>query len=321
MPCYIELHAHLDGSVTPTVAAALAKMQGIVLPEGIENRLRVSESCADLNEFLRCFSLPLSLLQTEEALSEAVVLVLSEFQNDGVIYAELRFAPQLHTERGLSQEAVIRAALHGLSRAPIPANLILCAMRGKDARENEETLRLTEKFAVTDGGVVAFDLAGAEALFPTRDYRSLLEKAHALSLPFTVHAGEAGSAEDVKIAVEAGASRIGHGVRMASDPSVCELVREKGVFPELCPTGNFLTHACDRASYPLIPFLEQGIRATLNTDDPAIANTTLSREFALAETEFGLTAAQKKTLLFNAADAAFTSPETKKRLRAAVLQG
>lgn len=111
-----------------------------------------------------CFDLPLSLLQTEEALEEAVYLILSEMKEDGVIYAELRFAPQLHTQKEMTQETAIHAALRGLKRAPIPGNLILCCMRGDlNQKENLETLELAKKYLVEDGGVVAIDLAGAEA--------------------------------------------------------------------------------------------------------------------------------------------------------------
>ena len=114
------------------------------------------DTCENLNDFLKCFDLPLSLLQTEEALEEAVYLILSEMRKDGVIYAELRFAPQLHTQKEMTQETAIHAALRGLKRAPIPGNLILCCMRGDlNQKENLETLELAKKYLVEDGGVVA----------------------------------------------------------------------------------------------------------------------------------------------------------------------
>ena len=161
---YIDLHAHLDGCITTEIARKLAALQQITLPaatdEELLSLLSVPDTCENLNDFLKCFDLPLSLLQTEEALEEAVYLILSEMKEDGVIYAELRFAPQLHTQKEMTQETAIHAALRGLKRAPIPGNLILCCMRGDlNQKENLETLELAKKYLVEDGGVVAIDLA------------------------------------------------------------------------------------------------------------------------------------------------------------------
>lgn len=142
------------------------------------------DTCEDLNDFLKCFDLPLSLLQTEESLEEAVYLVLSEMERDGVIYAELRFAPQLHTQKGMPQETAIQAALRGLKKSPIPGNLILCCMRGEsNQKENMETLELARKYLIEDGGVVAIDLAGAEAIFPTENYEEFLQKQENIKSP------------------------------------------------------------------------------------------------------------------------------------------
>ena len=115
---YIDLHAHLDGCITTEIARKLAALQQITLPaatdEELLSLLSVPDTCENLNDFLKCFDLPLSLLQTEEALEEAVYLILSEMKEDGVIYAELRFAPQLHTQKEMTQETAIHAALRGL---------------------------------------------------------------------------------------------------------------------------------------------------------------------------------------------------------------
>ena len=318
---YIDLHAHLDGCITVDIAKKLAALQQITLPakndEELLSLLSVPDTCEDLNDFLKCFDLPLSLLQTEEALEEAVYLVLSEMQKDGVIYAELRFAPQFHTQKGMTQETAIQAALRGLKKSPVPGNLILCCMRGEtNQQENMETLELSRKYLVEDGGVVAIDLAGAEALFPTEDYEALFAKAKEEKVPFTIHAGEAGDAEDVKTAIRMGASRIGHGVRIAGNEEVIQLVKDAGIFLEMCPTSNRQTKAVTNMSdYPLKDFLENGLKVTLNTDDPAIERTTLSREFQYMETLLGLTEAQKQQLLFNSVEATFASEITKNRLK------
>ena len=322
---YIDLHAHLDGCITVGIAKKLAALQKITLPSAADEELlsilSVPDTCEDLSDFLKCFDLPLSLLQTEESLEEAVYLVLSEMERDGVIYAELRFAPQLHTQKGMPQETAIQAALRGLKKSPIPGNLILCCMRGdSNQKENLETLELAKKYLVKDGGVVAIDLAGAEALFPTENYEDLFAKAGEYQVPFTIHAGEAGDADDVKTAIHMGATRIGHGVRIAGNEEVMQLVKDTGVFLEMCPTSNRQTKAVEEMSaYPLKTFLEKGLKVTLNTDDPAIERTTLFREFQYMESLLNLTEEQKKQLLLHSVEAAFTSKDRKQKLKEQLL--
>ena len=324
--CYIDLHAHLDGSVTVDIAKKLAALQNIALPtdndEELLALLSVPDSCESLNDFLRCFELPGRLMQTPEGLQNAVTLVLENMAQDGVIYAELRFAPQFHTLGGMTQEQAVQAAVAGLKNAPIPGNLILCCMRGEgNEKANEETLALAKKYLVKDHGVTAMDLAGAEALFPTVNYLGLFEEAKEAGIPYTVHAGEADGPESVRTAIQTGTKRIGHGVRSMEDEAVMELIREKGITLEMCPTSNRQTHAIlDMKQYPLVRFLESGIRVTVNTDDMGIERTCLSKEFDYLKREFGLTEEQQKQVVLNAADAAFASEETKKMLREKILK-
>ena len=320
-PRYLDLHAHLDGSITVSIARELAALQGIELPTDDDaellDLLSVPAECASLNDFLRCFALPCSLLQTPEALTAAVRLVLAEMASQGTAYAELRFAPQLHGERGMTQEEAVRAAEAGLAQAPIPANLILCCMRGEgNEADNDQTVRVAADHLVDTGGVVALDLAGAEALFPTEGYRMLFAQARELGVPFTIHAGEADGPASVRCALEMGAARIGHGVRAAADPALVEELAARHIPLEMCPTSNRQTHAVeDMGAYPLVRFLEQGIAVTVNTDDLAIERTTLPEEFAYLRREFGLTAAQERQLTANAIDAAFTTEAMKAHLR------
>ena len=302
---YIDLHLHLDGAITAETAIELAKVQRISLPAKTEKELEklisVPEGCTSLNDFLRCFELPLSLLQTREGIRRAVRLVLEEQKRAGVIYAEIRFSPQLHTRKGLSQEEVLRAALEGLEDAPIPANLILACMRGADnQKENEENLELAQRFLTKDGGVTAVDLAGAEALFPTRDYLELFRRAGESGIPMTIHAGEADGEDSV---------------RARKNPEILEEIRSKGIVLEMCPTSNRYTRSIENMEdYPLLMYLESGIKVTVNTDDPAIEGTTISREFRFLKEHFGLTTEQEKMILRNAAEAAFTSDERKHSL-------
>ncbi len=318
---YIDLHLHLDGAITAPIAMELAKEQGISLPAETEEELQklisVPKGCGSLNDFLKCFELPLSLLQTREGIRRAVRLVLEEQQREGVIYAEIRFSPQLHTRRGLSQEEVLRAALEGLQDAPIPANFILACMRGAgNQSENKENLELAGRFLTKDGGVTAVDLAGAEALFPTRDYMELFQKARENGIPMTIHAGEADGRDSVRAAIAMGAVRIGHGVRTGNDPEILEEIRSRGITLEMCPTSNRCTKSIgNMEEYPLIPYLKSGIRVTVNTDDPAIEGTTIAQEFRFLREHFGLTEEQERVLLQNAAEAAFTTKERREKLR------
>ena len=318
---YIDLHLHLDGAITPDIAKKLAVLQDIKLPAENEDELKkllmVPEDCTDLNDFLKCFALPDSLMMTKEGLSEALYLVAENIKSQGVIYAEIRFAPQNHTEKGMSQEEAVQAVLDGLNRTDLKANIILCCMRG-DGNEaaNYETLELTRKYLVEDGGVTGMDLAGAEALYPTSKYAELFAKAREYGIPFTIHAGEAAGAESVRCAVGYGAARIGHGIRIYEDEAVCELVKNKGICLEMCPTSNRQTHAVENMQdYPLIEYLNKGIKVTLNTDDMAIEGITLENEFRYMERKLGLTSEQEKIMLTNAVDAAFTSNAVKEKLK------
>lgn len=317
---YIDLHVHLDGAITVDIAKKLATMQNIDIPSDdkeLEKLLTVSENCTSLNEFLKCFDFPCSLMQTYDGLKEAAYLVAEDMSANGVVYAEIRFAPQSHTTKEMTQEDAVKAVLEGLKESSLKANVILCCKRGEGNEEqNLETVEIAKKYLVEDDGVVAIDLAGAEALFPTENYRGLFEKAKEYNIPFTIHAGEADGADSVRLAIEYGAARIGHGVRIFEDESVVKLVKDKGVYLEMCPTSNRQTAAIkDMKKYPLIDYLSQGIKVTLNTDDPAIEGTTISNEFKYMEEQFGLTSDQKKTIIKNSIEGAFTTDSVKQKLK------
>ncbi|MBR0319033.1 MAG: adenosine deaminase [Spirochaetia bacterium] len=320
---YIDLHCHLDGSITVDIARKLAALQNIELPASdaeLESRLSVPESCEDLNEFLECFALPCSLMQTKEGITESVHLVQEYMKSQGLAYLELRFAPQKHCDNGLSQRDAIEAALAGLKMSDLHTNLILCLMRDRgNEKENLETVELAREYLVKDGGVVAVDLAGAEALFHTDQFAEPFKKAREYGIPFTIHAGEADGAKSVKDALDYGASRIGHGVRTAEDLALLEYLIKNQIPLEMCPNSNRQTKAVDDMSkYPIRDYLAKGVKVTVNTDDPAICRTTIAKEFEYLEKKFGITAGEKKIMMLNAVDAAFTDDSTKAALRAEV---
>ena len=320
---YIDLHCHLDGSITLDIARKLAELQNIELPADdaeLESKLSVPESCESLNEFLECFALPCSLMQTKEGITESVRLVQEKNKEQGVAYLELRFAPQKHCDNGLTQRDAIEAALAGLKMCDLHTNLILCLMRGNDnTKENMETVELAKEYLVKDGGVVAIDLAGAEALFHTSEFAAPFAKAKEYGIPFTIHAGEADGASSVKDALDYGAARIGHGVRTKEDSALLEYVIKNRVPLEMCPNSNRQTKSVDdMTKYPIREYLAKGVKVTINTDDPAICRTTIAKEFAYIEKKFGITATDKKTMLLNAAEAAFTDDVTKAELKAQI---
>ena len=317
---YTDLHLHLDGAINLKIVKKLAKIQQIPLnfsnDEEILKQIRIPEEYNNLNDFLKCFAFPLSLLQTPKGLTEAVRLVLNEAKKNGCIYAEVRYAPQLHTEKGMSQEEAIRAALKGLKKSSLKANLILCLMRGENNDEqNLETVNLAKKYLVEDGGVVAIDLAGAEGLYPTSKYKTIFEYAKSLDIPFTIHSGETEDAEGVKLAIEYGAKRIGHGVRIQGHDSIMNLVKDSGVCLELCPTSNLLTSAClNLKEYPALKFMNYGIDVCINTDDPAIEGVNIIHEFNALEAALGLTKEQEILMVQNAIKHAFTTDKVKTKL-------
>ena len=312
----VELHCHLDGSLSHTF---IEKRLGRKVSQ---SELSVSEDCRSLNEYLQKFDLPGKCIMNEAGLQEAGYDVLRSMKQENVCYAEIRFAPLLSETQDMNCNKVIEALLNGLERGKkdfgIEYGVITCAMRHHSEEENARMIRTAR--AYLGYGVCAADLAGAEALFPTEDFEMLFAKAGEYNIPFTIHAGEAGDADDVRTAISMGAKRIGHGVRIAGHEDVIALVKNKGIFLEMCPTSNRQTKAVDDMSkYPLKDFLEKGIKVTLNTDDPAIERTTLAREFTYMEQLVELSPEQEKQLLLNSVKAAFTSDARKEDLRRQIL--
>ena len=319
----IDLHLHFDGSLLPRTVLELAREQGITLPAEEPDELKLfltaPEDCKSLNEYLEKFDLPLLVLQTKEAIRKGMYTLVSSLKEQGMLYAEIRFAPQLHTRKGLSQEQVVKAAVLGMQEAMagsfFKAKLILCCMRGADNREeNLQTVRTAAAFL--GRGVAAADLAGAEALYPTADYEEVFALARELSLPFTIHAGEADGAESVEAAIRMGASRIGHGVRAGEDARLLEELRERRIPLEMCPSSNVQTKAVPSLlEHPILEFLRKGLIVTVNTDNMTVSDTTVEREFGLLREKLGMTQEEHRQLLLNAADAAFLTEEERWRLR------
>ena len=281
LPDLIDLHLHLDGSLPPLTARKLAQMQGIAIPDTQEELIRkmsIKPDCKDLNDYLSRFSLPCSLLHTKEALAIGMQDLLAELHRQGLVYAEVRFAPQKSAAEGLSQYEAAESALAAMQNAPIPCGLILSMMRDGSHEVNLETVEVAN--ALHSKGVVAVDLAGAESLYPTHRFREEFAAVRAAGLPLIIHAGEAAGAESVREAIQADARRIGHGVRSLEDPEVVQMLVSEQITLELCPTSNLNTGLFpDYAHYPLRELMNAGVRVCINTDNMTVSSTTLADEW------------------------------------------
>ncbi|MBQ7307217.1 MAG: adenosine deaminase [Clostridia bacterium] len=317
----IDLHLHLDGSLPVETVLKLAKMQDITLPTNDINELKykylmVNEDCKDLTEYLERFDFPLKLMQTKESLIVSVSDLLTELKNQGLVYAEIRFAPQLHLQKGLTQREVIESAIEGLKKVDLKANLILCCMRGKGNESlNEETVKLAKEYL--GKGVCAVDLAGAEAIFTTDKFTDLFALVNYLELPYTLHAGEADGAKSVELALDYGASRIGHGVRSVEDDDVVNRLINEKIAIEVCPKSNFDTNTFKDMlkDYPVKRLLDKGVLVTINTDNMTVSDTTLKNEYRILKENFGFTDEDIKKVLLNSANVAFVSSEEREEIK------
>ena len=310
----IDLHLHLDGSLSLDSVKELVALQNIEIPDNdkeLLEKLQVREGCRDLNEYLEKFDFPCSLMQTPIGITTAVRNLEAELAAQGLIYAEIRFAPQLHLQKGMIQSEVVAAAVKGMGQSVLKSSLILCCMRGNDNHEaNLETIHVAKEFL--GKGVGAIDLAGAEALFPTADFADLFVLAKELGVPYTIHAGEADGPESVYKALEFGTKRIGHGVRSLEDGALVQRLAAEGITLELCPTSNLNTSIFESyAAYPLHNLMTAGVNVTINTDNMTVSNTTVAEE----QKHLNLAKEEMYLLAKNAVEAAFADAETKEWLK------
>ena len=280
----IDLHLHLDGSMRPSTVRELLEKDGLNVfdsDEDSKKALTVSNDCKDLNEYLRCFDYPIMALKRPENVERAVFELGEDLYKAGVTYGEIRFAPLLSAGPDLNEDEVTLAAIKGAFRAEnatgIKLGLILCCMRGTDHEHNFKTIRAAKKHL--GDHVCAVDLAGAEALYGTECFSEEFELAKSLDIPFTIHAGEAAGPESIWKALEFGAKRIGHGIRAIEDATLVDYLARYEIPLEVCPTSNLQTRVFgDSRYYPLKELLEQGVHATLNTDNMTVSNTNLKKE-------------------------------------------
>lgn len=278
----IELHCHLDGSMSVPLTKRLLKEMGEdYTTEQLEQALTAPQDCESLAEYLEKFDLPIRCLQTREGLSAAAEDLALAAAKEHVTYIEVRFAPSFSTQEGLSVREIIESVELGLGRARektgILTGILVCTMRNLDAETNLKMLKEARGFL--GAGVVGCDLAGDEKAYPTADFADVFEAAKKYQMPFTIHSGECGSAENIRTAIELGARRIGHGIAMRGNKQLMQLCADRKIGVELCPTSNLQTKALtDFSQYPFTEFYEAGIPLSINTDNRTVSSTTCTEE-------------------------------------------
>ena len=264
-----DLHRHLDGSLRPATALALAADSGI----SVRDDLRFHPGMG-LGAALERFAFTIALLQTESSIRRVAAEIAEDAMRDGVTTMEVRFAPQFH--RGATMDRIVDAALEGLAGR---AGLILCGLYG----DPPELLEALVDLAIPRPGVVALDLAGGPLpahRWLLADYGPAFLRAGRHGIGRTVHAGEGRPPDEITTAIRAlGAERIGHGTTLLEDPRVVELILERGVTIEGCPTSNVHTGVIASVrDHPLPHWLALGIRACVNTDNTLFSDVTASEE-------------------------------------------
>ena len=307
----VELHLHLDGSINVELVSELCGNQNI---EEVKKRLSIEGAVNNLSEYLTKFDLPLKLMQTSYNITMITRKLIEDLISDNVIYAEIRFAPSLHTNDGLNQEQVIKSVLEGLKNDVIKTNLILCLMRGENNYDsNMETINLASKYL--NNGVCAIDLAGDEAKYPNELYEELFNYAKRKSIPFTIHAGEASDANSIKSAIKMGAKRIGHGVNIYQNSELLNEVFSKQICLEICPTSNINTNIFDNIkNHPLYNYYKLGLNVTISTDNRTVSNITLTDEYYKLATNSPLEINDFYKMNMNAIKSAFLDNDSKKEL-------
>ncbi len=308
-----DIHLHLDGALSPEVIIKIAKEENLELPSydpiELKKYLSVTEECKSLNEYLEKFDLPNVVLQTKYGLKEATNDLLERLAKQGLKYVEVRMAPQLSTNKGLNQYEVVETLLEVINNSQevhsIKSNLILCLMRGAPIGKNITTVEVAKKYL--GKGVVAIDLAGAEALFPNEQHMEEFKLARYYGIPFTIHAGEASDYKSVESALNMGAVRIGHGIHSLENPNTIKRLVENKIPLEICPTSNLDTKTVNNIhQLRIFELLKYGVIVTINTDDPTVSDTTLADEFNLLK-EMGLSIDDAKQIAINTINSSFMS--------------
>ena len=322
----IELHCHLDGSVRAETIIDIAKKDNIELPSyninEIKKYVQVPLDCTSLVEYLNKFDLANKVMQTKENIKRVTFELVEDAANENVKYIEIRFAPMLHTEKGLSIKEVIQSVLDGMNEAcekyEIKANLIIGCMRNMSEEDAELVVKEGKEFI--GKGVVAIDLCGPEDEGFAIKYKKAIDLAKSLGYRVTIHAGEAASGKNVIDAINLlGAERIGHGINIKDMKEAYDLVKSTNVTLEMCPTSNLHTKAIDAiGDYPFFNFYKDELSVTLNTDNRTVSNVDLTNELNLIKDNFDMSEEDYKRIYLNSVDVTFADEATKTWLRSLI---
>jgi adenosine deaminase len=319
----VLLHDHLDGGLRPETVIELADDAGYDDlptrdPEQLTRILTAGAHRGHLNLYLDAFRHTVGVMQTWNALRRVAREAAEDLAADGIVYAEVRFAPELHTERGLSLDEVVEAVLDGFQEGSagrqIEVRALLTAMR--TAARSTEIAELAVRHR--DDGVVGFDIAGAEAGWPPSRHLDAFQYVHRENFHVTIHAGEGFGLPSIWEAVQyCGAERLGHGVRLADDIEVgndgtarlgrlASYIRDRRIPLEMCPTSNVQTGAVESIEkHPLRLLRQLHFRVTVNTDNRLMSQVTLTNEFTTLVREFGYGWPDLQWLTVNAMKSAF----------------
>lgn len=319
----IDLHCHLDGSVRPETILDLAKKEDIKLfsydIDDIKKALIAPFDCESLNEYLERFKIPNDIMQSKESLKRITFELLEDAAKENVKYIEIRFAPLLHTLKGLSVDEIIQSVIDGIKlgeeKYEIKGNLILSCMRNMGEDTAIKVIEEGKKFL--GNYVVAIDLCGPEEKGFVHDFVKAIRLAREYGYRVTIHAGETGFGINVLDAVKLlGAERIGHGIFITNCDEAYKIVKEKGITLETCPTSNVQTKAVKSFdSHPFYDFYKDGINVTINTDNRTVSNIDMTNECNIAFEKFKINNDDYKNIYLKTVEATFADEDTKEWLK------
>lgn len=318
----IELHIHLDCSLSYDVVHTIDPS---VTLEEYNNDFVAPAKCTDLVDFMKRPPKQIALMQTAENLRLAVLDMFKRFKQDNVIYAEIRFAPLLHLEQGLTPEQVVasidEAMTEGSAATGVEARLLLCTLRHYTEEQSMQTVRLVEQFRGTH--VVGLDIAGDEAGYPLDAHIPAFKYAIQHNIARTAHAGEAKGPESVWETLQhLQPTRIGHGVRSAEDRALLTELRAQHIHLEVCPSSNLQTNIYESyADHPINQLYKEGISLNVNTDNRTVTPTTLNKEYEHIQDTFGWHKEDYLHCNRYALQAAFLPQEQKNQIEQRLLQG
>ena len=311
----IELHLHLDCSLSYN---ALHILNPQITLDQYYSQFMAPSKCSSLMELLTPVYQSLQYMQTPEQLELVVFDLFEQLKRDRIIYVEIRFAPLLHTEKGLTPGEVVsiveQATASAIQHYGIHARLILCTLRHYSEAQSMETVELVQNFR--NSHVAGFDLAADEAGFPVDQHRKAYAYAHQNGIPCTCHAGEARGADSVwECLRELRPSRIGHGVRSIEDPALIQYIRDHHIHLEVCPSSNVQMNLTETyGGHPVDKLYRMGVSLGINTDNRTLSDITLMREYENLRNHFSWGTRQFLDCNLNAIRAAFIPEELKQEL-------